>query len=976
MPQENKDEIILTVRVDEANSEKRLAELTLKKKQLKDARDALTKSYKEAKITEKEYADSLSKLTLEEKSVSAAIADEQKTLRNVAKVREEANGSLNQMRANLSLAVEQFDALSKAERDNEAIGGELQKKIKDLSDELIDLEASTGRNYRQVGDYLKLLRVGGTSVGEFQEAIKGGVQGVQVFTKALFTGRGALIALTAIPIVAVLTGLYVILTKTQSGMDKVAQYTKAAELALTALYDGVVKNTKVILEAFTSWDKLKNLFSDLRKTADETGEAMARAAQAGIEIARANQQIEDSEIKLGVAVARNRADIEKYKKISEDTTKSNAVRSAAAKKAYDLENGTLQQSLALQRQRIANLQREIGLTQTGTESRENQKRLAEEQIKLAELEEESVGRQTELQNQYNQIKQDGITKTKEAATLAAQEEIARIEARILTEKKANKDTLDSEIQLLRKRAAAETLALTQSEAGAKKTAQQRLLIETKLQSDIVALRLARQNELLQRETAARQAEISATLAITRRGSKQELDLVIENLRAETRQRQIENKQQLDEGKISQLQYQQQEANIVTSSARAIDDARNQFAQNEVTRTADVAKLRVQTELDLSKNVLAIRRNQAVTVIDIEEKEQLELLKLQEMSDEDRLVRQNAIQARAIAQRKEVYRQIQADERAEQKAIIEIQLAGVNEGSYKALKLKKQLLRLQMEEELANTELTEKQKEAIRAKYRKEQKDLDEGFSKELAGQLISTASTAADGLSTLYEAQAQAATNALNKQQEAALRSAGTNATLRAQLEEKYQNKLDAINKEAARKKKRIASIQNVIDTATAGTAALELVAKNPVLGAITELLILAKAAANQKLIDAQQFAFGGVYNSDGNGAYLRGPGSGTSDSINSRLSNGESVVNARSTAMYYNELSAINVAGGGRPFPGAADLNMPTVTNFAFGGVAKPENDLDRIVDAIANIKPVVAVTDIQREQKNMVLVEAMGNY
>ena len=46
-------------------------------------------------------------------------------------------------------------------------------------------------------------------------------------------------------------------------------------------------------------------------------------------------------------------------------------------------------------------------------------------------------------------------------------------------------------------------------------------------------------------------------------------------------------------------------------------------------------------------------------------------------------------------------------------------------------------------------------------------------------------------------------------------------------------------------------------------------------------------------------------------GGLVRGPGSGTSDSINARISNGEFVVNAASTKAYLPLLQAINNFGG-----------------------------------------------------------------
>jgi len=60
-------------------------------------------------------------------------------------------------------------------------------------------------------------------------------------------------------------------------------------------------------------------------------------------------------------------------------------------------------------------------------------------------------------------------------------------------------------------------------------------------------------------------------------------------------------------------------------------------------------------------------------------------------------------------------------------------------------------------------------------------------------------------------------------------------------------------------------------------------------------------------------------------GGYVNGPGSGTSDSIPAMLSNGESVINAKSTSAFAPLLSAINEWGGGR--------------RFAVGGIVAPSS-------------------------------------
>jgi len=117
--------------------------------------------------------------------------------------------------------------------------------------------------------------------------------------------------------------------------------------------------------------------------------------------------------------------------------------------------------------------------------------------------------------------------------------------------------------------------------------------------------------------------------------------------------------------------------------------------------------------------------------------------------------------------------------------------------------------------------------------------------------------------------------------------------------------------------------------------------------GAIQETSILSK-----KYIPT--YATGGLVN---------GPGTGTSDSIDARLSNGESVINAKSTSMFAPMLSAINQAGGGVAIPHTKS-NIFTPNALTSGGL-----DTDGIINAIneLNNRPIetyvkeVAVTNSQ---------------
>ena len=98
-------------------------------------------------------------------------------------------------------------------------------------------------------------------------------------------------------------------------------------------------------------------------------------------------------------------------------------------------------------------------------------------------------------------------------------------------------------------------------------------------------------------------------------------------------------------------------------------------------------------------------------------------------------------------------------------------------------------------------------------------------------------------------------------------------------------------------------------------------------------------------------------------GGMVKGPGSGTSDSVPTLLSNGESVINAKSTKMFLPMLDQINQAGGGAPL-------LKSSSMMAMGGVAQQTNiDTSRLENLIAQmidrpIKTYVVSSDMTNSQ------------
>lgn len=105
-------------------------------------------------------------------------------------------------------------------------------------------------------------------------------------------------------------------------------------------------------------------------------------------------------------------------------------------------------------------------------------------------------------------------------------------------------------------------------------------------------------------------------------------------------------------------------------------------------------------------------------------------------------------------------------------------------------------------------------------------------------------------------------------------------------------------------------------------------------------------AILNKKYIP--QYARGGIHFGDG---IVSGPGTGTSDDINAKLSNGEVVINAKSSKKFAPILSAINEAGGGKKIPhfagGGVSVSNATVSNNT--------NDMSTSINTNIDLQPLI---------------------
>ena len=248
--------------------------------------------------------------------------------------------------------------------------------------------------------------------------------------------------------------------------------------------------------------------------------------------------------------------------------------------------------------------------------------------------------------------------------------------------------------------------------------------------------------------------------------------------------------------------------------------------------------------------------------------------------------------------------------------VEARLKLVEEGTLLELQMQKELLALKLEADIKRLESEEGTDELIKLRREEYQRDmvaLDEAWEAEAQAIADEMLQTSLNAILTEQEARRQAfeemKAQELEKQmlaQETALAFADVAGSIAGMLKTFGEE-----NRQLAKLSKVIALTQIAIETGVATargiSSAMSLTfPANLAAVATTIATILGGMTSAISTVKGAKFATGG---------YVSGPGSGTSDSIPAKLSNGESVINAKSTAMFGPLLSSLNQAGGGVAF-------------------------------------------------------------
>jgi hypothetical protein len=390
------------------------------------------------------------------KDLSNTVRENERVLQANAKMSRSAGGSIAELRESVKTLQAEYVNLSKEERENEKVGGELQKRIKAQNDELKNLEKQIGVTGRNVGNYKEEIQSALAEAGLFNKAQAAMAQAqklvsatTKVATASTRSFGAALIATGIGAFVVILGSLIAALTRTQEGMDFVAKSTAAVGTFVSSVIDAFANLGKQLVEnvvpAFVGFkdilvgiltldfDQVREGVEGVSKAASnidginilKVGANAVKAAKEAFQLQENLIALEREEARYGVTIAENEAKINALREASRDETLSFKEREDALKQAVQIENEQLDQSLMFAKQRLEIIKAQNSLTESTEADLQAQRDL---EIQISKLEAQSANNRIKLNRELKTINSQ-----REAEAKRLRDERQREEERIARE---------------------------------------------------------------------------------------------------------------------------------------------------------------------------------------------------------------------------------------------------------------------------------------------------------------------------------------------------------------------------------------------------------------------------------------------------------------------------------------------------------------------------------------------------------------
>lgn len=382
---------IIGIEIDAGKAIQQIAQLDEQIEALKASEAALKKEMKSGGTATAAQREEMARLKSEITYLNGVKRTYVTAVQNEIKANKANEGALKQLRANLANLTQQYDSLSRADREGE-IGRGLKDQINQVTAELKKGEEETGRFQRSVGGYTDAMQsmfrqvVPGAQQAqtalsqftaifvdartqivniakEYQAANSAAVGlgtaqrvaavGTNLLTTAFKMLKVAIIATGLGALVVVLGSLYNYFTRTQEGVEKLNVAMAKIGAVVDVILDRLAMLGKALVQVFSG---------DFRGAADSAkgalvgiGQELAEETKRAGDLRKAMNEIEKQEAGLRARRAAEKVQIAELRREANDTTKSYAERIKAQEKANRMAIKTAEDERRIGEARIANI---------------------------------------------------------------------------------------------------------------------------------------------------------------------------------------------------------------------------------------------------------------------------------------------------------------------------------------------------------------------------------------------------------------------------------------------------------------------------------------------------------------------------------------------------------------------------------------------------------------------------------------------
>lgn len=424
------ESIILDIQVDTGKSQRQLASVLTEMQALKAEQKALKDATKEAGKVDAEQAARLAEIETAMKANKATAKALTAEINQLTKSGTQYGDSLNEMRRYLGDLQARYDGLSKAERENANIGGVLQQKIKEQHEAVLELEGSTGRMQRNVGNYSSAVTDLIPGMSQMNAALSRlGVSFDDVAANAGGAGKTIVASLKSIgkafitppiAIIAAIVGAIVLV------VNKLKEAFNRSDDAGTALAAGLATLKPIGTAIGKIFENLANFIGRMVEQAGKAAIAIAelankvgigdgefvRAANSAQGLVHAIDDLEEAERNYTKNAAIRERDIAKLRVEAQKTTDPKK-RKELLDQVVKLEEANLADRQKILEQRVKTLKEQA--RQEVDTSDETKNKIAEAEAELARAEEESYQRRIRITSQLRTAREQAAAAAKQRA---------------------------------------------------------------------------------------------------------------------------------------------------------------------------------------------------------------------------------------------------------------------------------------------------------------------------------------------------------------------------------------------------------------------------------------------------------------------------------------------------------------------------------------------------------------------------------